>query len=68
MVFHDLADFIDICLRPVIFYFEIFQLCGAFFEKSQKAFFLLLLKPFQLRNHACEHLSDLAHIFGAHVV
>ncbi len=68
MFFHYLTDFIDICLRLVIFQLHVFQFVGTLFEEAKKALFLLLVKIFQLAYHAGEHLSDFAHILSADVI
>ena len=68
MVFHDFADSVDVCFRFVIFYFHIFQFIAALFKESKDTLFLFLIKIFQFCNHACQHLSDFAHILGPHIV
>ena len=68
MIFHDLADSVDIAFCLVIFDFHAFQFVAAFLEKAEKAFFLFFAEVFQFCDYVCQHLSDFAHIFGADIV
>ena len=69
MIFHHLTDTVDITFCFVIFYFQIFQLIAALFEKSQEALFLfLVIEILQFRDYTCQHLTNFPHILGAHIV
>ena len=69
MLFHHLADTVDIAFRLVILDLQVVQLVGAFFEKAQDAlFFFLCVELFQLGYHASQHLADLTHILGTHII
>ena len=68
MLLHDLTDSVDVGLGLIVFYLQVFQSVAALFEKSKEPLFLLLVKILKLADHAGQHLADLPHILGAHVI
>ena len=69
MVLHHPADFVDIALRLIVLYLQVLQLVGALLEKAQESLFLfLIVEVLQLGDHVRQHLANLAHVLGAHIV
>ncbi len=69
VVFQHFYNLIDIRLYFIVFYLHHGKLAFALFKKSKQPFgFFACIKAFQLRHKPGDHISDLAHIFGAHII